>query len=79
MATHLSLVRPIPSAPAWPPLALETRTHVGTAQAAFYLSRQAQTLREWSSTEAGAIRPLRIHGRLAWPVADIKRVLGLTE
>lgn len=56
-----------------------TKSHVPTEQAAFYLSRRPQTLREWAAYESGPIRPLRVNGRLAWPVADIKRVLGLSK
>ncbi len=27
--------------------------------------------------ENGLIRPVRVNGRLAWPVAEIKKALGL--
>ena len=59
------------------PLALETRTALPTPEAAGHLSRAQQTLRLWAMREDGPIRPLRVHGRLAWPVADIKRLLGV--
>lgn len=59
------------------PLELETRTHVSTAHAAFLLLRRSQTLRGWACLENGPLRPMRIHGRLAWPVSEIKRVLGV--
>ena len=59
------------------PLHLETRDAVDTAAAAFWLSRRPQTLRGWACLENGPLRPLRINGRLAWKVADIKRVLGV--
>lgn len=62
--------------PQFQPLELETRPAVPTAQAAHYLSRRPQTLRAWACREDGPLRPLRIHGRLAWPVADIRRLLG---
>lgn len=55
----------------------ETRTAVDTACAAFHLSRQPQTLRAWACLENGPLRPLRVHGRLAWPVAELRRVLGV--
>jgi hypothetical protein len=55
----------------------ETRTHITTAEAAFYLNRLPQTLRGWACTEKGLIRPVRINGRLAWPVKDIRKALGL--
>lgn len=60
----------------FPPLDRETRSHVDTACASFHLNRRPQTLRSWASTEQGALRPIRICGRLAWAVADIKRVLN---
>lgn len=61
----------------FPPLELETRTHVPTAPAAFWLLRKQQTLRIWACLEKGPLRPIRINGRLAWPVSEIKRVLGV--
>ena len=58
--------------------ALETvnRPAVDTA-AAYYLTRRPQTLRGWACHEDGPLRPVRIMGRLAWPVADIRRLLGV--
>ena len=55
----------------------ETRAAVDTATAAYHLSRQPQTLRAWACLENGPLRPLRVHGRLAWPVAELRRVLGV--
>ena len=59
------------------PLELEHRPAVDTAAAAFYLSRRPQTLRGWACLENGPLRPMRINGRLAWPVSELKRVLGV--
>jgi hypothetical protein len=56
-------------------LELERRTHVDTACAAYHLGRKPQTLRAWASSENGPLRPVRVNGRLAWPVAEIRRVL----
>lgn len=58
----------------FPPLESITTPTVPTNQAAFYLNRQAQTLRKWACLENGPIRPVRINGRLAWQVADLKAV-----
>lgn len=58
------------------PLALETRTAISTDAAAHHLNRRPQTLRAWASTEAGPIRPIRINGRLAWPVSAIRNLLN---
>ena len=64
------------SLPIYPPLEQITRPTVPTDQAAYYLNRQPQTLRAWACLENGALRPIRINGRLAWKVADIKRLLN---
>lgn len=61
----------------FPPLELENRPAVPTEQAAHYLSRRPQTLRGWACHENGPLRPLRINGRLAWQVAELRRVLGV--
>lgn len=58
------------------PLELVTRPTVPTADAAHYLNRRPQTLRHWASSEDGAMRPIRINGRLAWPVAEIRELLS---
>ncbi len=58
-------------------LAHETRAGLPTCEAAFHLSRAQQTLRLWAMRDDGPIRPLRINGRLSWPVADLRRVLGV--
>ena len=60
-----------------PALDTVTRTAVDTASAAFYLMRRPQTLRGWACLENGPLRPIRICGRLAWPVSELKRVLGI--
>lgn len=61
------------------PIEFETRTVVDTATAAFHLNRRPQTLRVWACYEDGPIRPIRVNGRLAWPVADLRRLLGCTS
>lgn len=60
----------------FPPLEQVNRPTVTTEQAAHYLNRRPQTLRIWAMG-SGPIQPLRINGRLAWPVVELKRVLGL--
>lgn len=57
----------------------ETRTHVPTDISAYWLLRKQQTMRLWACTEDGPLRPIRINGRLAWPVADIRKLLGETQ
>ncbi len=60
---------------AFPPLDQVTRPTVPTDAAAHYLNRQPQTLRAWACLENGAMRPVRINGRLAWNVAEIRNLL----
>lgn len=59
-----------------PPLTQVNRPTVSTAEAAHYLNRRPQTLREWAMT-GKVIKPTRCNGRLAWPVSEIKRLLGV--
>jgi hypothetical protein len=60
----------------FPPLDLEMRIVVNTATAAHHLNRRKQTLRTWACKENGPIRPLRINGRLAWPVLELRHLLS---
>ncbi len=59
------------------PLEHEARTALPTSEAALHLNRAQQTLRLWACNEDGPIRPLRINGRLAWPVSELRRILGV--
>ena len=61
----------------WPAIELEHRPAVPTEQAAYYLNRRPQTLRGWACNEDGPLRPLRVNGRLAWPMAAIRQLLGV--
>ena len=63
----------------FPPLESVTRPTVDTAAAAYYLNRRPQTLRAWACLETfpDGLRPVRVHGRLAWPVSELRRVLGV--
>lgn len=57
------------------PLERETRANLPTPEAAYHLNRAQQTLRLWAMRENGPIRPFRVNGRLAWPVAELRRIL----
>jgi len=60
----------------FPPLEQVTRPTVTTDEAAYYLNRKPQTLRAWACLALSApIKPVRINGRLAWRVADIRALL----
>ena len=67
-----------PNAPdRFTPLALEARSTLPTPEAAYHLTRAQQTLRLWAMRGDGPVKCVRINGRLAWPVSQIKRALGL--
>lgn len=80
---HCTKARERPSAAPvdFVPRHLETRTHVSTAVLCRHLNCNEQTARGWASAETfpEGLRPLRIMGRLAWPVAGIKKVLGVVS
>jgi hypothetical protein len=46
-----------------------------TDEAAAALNRRPQTLRKWACLENGPIRPVRINGRLAWLVSDLRALI----
>lgn len=52
------------------------REAINTADAAKALNRAPQTLRKWACLENGPIRPIRINGRLAWPLDEIAYLLN---
>ncbi len=61
------------------PLDQETRSALPTHEAAWHLNRAQQTLRLWACEDSGPIRPIRLHGRLMWPVARIRELLGVAQ
>lgn len=63
----------------FPPLERENRAALDTETAAYHLGRESQTLRVWACKENGPLRPLRVNGRLAWPTAEIRRLLGVAQ
>lgn len=75
-ATNQSATSAAHSLPVRPTLEQITRPTVTTEEAAYYLNRQPQTLRAWACLENGALRPVRICGRLAWRVSDIRALLN---
>lgn len=69
-----------PSGAKFPPLEEITKPTLTTEEAAHFLNRRPQTLRCWASEEPiGVPRPLRVGGRLAWRVSDIKAILGVAQ
>ena len=63
----------------FPPLELVNRPTVPTPQAAHYLNRRPQTLRGWACNEDGPLRPIRVNGRLAWKVSDLRNLLDVAD
>ena len=60
------------------PLDRETRVTIPTSEAAAHLNRRPQTLRTWAmNSGTGPVPCIRINGRLAWPVSELRRVLGV--
>ena len=49
--------------------------YLSTTEAAQALNRKPCTLRRWACM-GGPIDPLRLHGRLAWPLDQIRTLLG---
>lgn len=47
-----------------------------TDEAAAAINRKPQTLRKWACLDTGPIRPIRINGRLAWPVSELRKLLA---
>ena len=61
----------------FPPLEQITKPNLTTEEAAFYCDRAEQTMRMWACKQpTGMPRPIRINGRLAWPVVDIRKLLN---
>lgn len=66
------------------PLKDEMRTHLGTRDTARHLGRQQKTLINWAHEGSGPLRPIRVGGRLMWPVNKLRELLqvepaGTTE
>ncbi len=57
------------------PLREVVRSHVTTAEAAFYLNRRCQTLRIWRCRGEGPLQPVRVGKLLMWSVEDIRALL----
>lgn len=70
---------PDPALPQFTPLDRETRTHVDTATLCWHLGFAPQTARLWACKETypEGLRPTRVNGRLKWPVAGIRKTLGV--
>ena len=65
----------------FPPLELVTKPNLTTAEIAYYCNQAQQTWRIHACRETypEGLKPRRIGGRLNWPTAGAKRLLGLAE
>ena len=84
-ATHTSIqaireaTAPQQFTPQYLPLEQVTKPNLTTAELAFYSNMAAQTWRVKAcyDTAPEGLRPLRVCGKLAWPTAGAKKLLGV--
>lgn len=62
---------------AYPPLEQVTRPNITTDELAYYTNMRPQTWRAHACKETGSIRPTRLGGKLQWPTAEVKKMLGV--
>ena len=69
-----------PNAP-YPPLATVTKPNLTTAEIAYYANQAQQTWRIHACRETfpPGLRPIRIGGRLNWPTAGAKKLIGVAQ
>ena len=60
-----------------PPLEQVTRPTLTTAEYSYYRNIPPQTARIHACKGTGGITPRRIGGRLHWPTAEVKRLMGV--
>ncbi len=82
--THATLVQnaaptATPTATYYPPLETVTKPRLTTAELAHYsnLAEQTWRIKACRETFPEGLRPLRVCGRLAWPTAGAKKLLGV--
>lgn len=51
------------------------RETVDTKEAAEFLNRKPQTLHRWAQLDKGPIKPIKIGGKWAWRIADLKKLV----
>ena len=63
----------------YPPLESVTKPNLTTAEIAYYCNQAEQTWRIHACRETypEGLRPLRVGGRLNWPTAGAKKLLGV--
>ena len=70
---------PIKFTPPFPPLESVTKPNLTTAEIAYYANQAEQTWRIHACRETfpAGLRPIRIGGRLNWPTAGAKILMGV--
>ena len=63
----------------FPPLESVTKPNLTTAEIAYYANQAEQTWRIHACRETfpAGLRPIRIGGRLNWPTAGAKKLMGV--
>ena len=63
----------------YPPLEQVTKPNLTTAELAYYtnMAEQSWRVKACYDTAPEGLRPLRVCGKLAWPTAGAKKLLGL--
>ena len=71
----------LPQLPQYLPLEQVTKPNLTTRELAYYSNMAEQTWREKAcyDTAPEGLRPLRVCGRLAWPTAGAKKLLGVAQ
>ena len=59
------------------PLDEEKRATLSTEETAAHLGLANQTLRMWACYGSGPIQPIKVQGRLRWPVKKLALILGV--
>lgn len=65
---------------AFPPLEFVNKPNLTTKELAYYSNMAEQTWRVKACYDSApdGLRPIRVCGKLAWPTAGVKRLLGVT-
>lgn len=65
----------------FPPLEQVTKPNLTTAELSYYsnIAKQTWRMKACYETFPDGLRPLRVCGKLAWPTAGAKKLLGVTQ
>lgn len=73
--------RAAPESQQFPPLESVTKPNLTTRELAFYsnMAEQSWRVKACYDTAPEGLRPLRVCGKLAWPTAGAKKLLGVAQ